>query len=433
MVADDRPDYPAVFHLRLELSGMMQRDPFLAAVDRVLPRHPLLQAVVRHSRRNGLEWAPAPDPQPSVCWAEDSKTDSPWAEPIDPGREIGLRIHVQRRDGRTAILLQLHHACTDGLGAAQLAEELLSAYHAQLAPGDTSALLPPLDTRRLRERGKFGLNAVRYALRAPKELAGGLGAIEYFVHRPMPLASSRDDAYPADRPTPFLPSCTHTFTPEETTQLRNAARQMGGTTNDLLLRDAFLVLYDWNARLDPAGKNRVIRISVPINMRGPEDHAMPAADVVSMVFLDRRPGKFRSPKGLLWSIRLEMNLVKRWRLGLTMIHSLRLFGKFRGGLQRLLPEHRCLATSVVSNLGEPVRDSSLPRSDGQLVAGDLLLERIEFLPPIRPMTRASFGVVCYAGRLTLSLNYDARHLRADEGRLLLDRFVEQLRQSWQSV
>ena len=433
MIADDRPDYPAVLNLRLELSGRMQRGPFLAAVARVLPRHPLLQAVVRKSGENGLEWMPAPNPQPSVCWAEDSKTDSPWAEPLDPDREVGLRIRVDRRDTRTEILLQLHHACTDGLGAVQLAEELLLAYHAEVTPGEASNALPPLEAERLRERGKFGMNAMRYALRAPKELAAGIGVIEYFAHRPAALVASQDDIAPADRPAPFSPACTHTFTPEETTQLRNAARQLGGTTNDLLLRDAFLVLYEWNARHDPAGKNRVIRITVPINMRSEEDRTMPAADVVSMVFLDRRPGKFRSPKGLLWSIRLEMNLVKRWRLGLTMIHCLRLFGKFRGGLQVLLPENRCVATAVLSNLGEPVRNSSLPRLQGQLAAGDLLLERIELLPPIRPMTRASFGVVSYAGRLTLSLNYDARHLRADEGRLLLDRFVQQLRQSWQSV
>jgi hypothetical protein len=148
-----------------------------------------------------------------------------------------------------------------------------------------------------------------------------------------------------------------------------------------------------------------------------------------MVFNDRKPSRLSSPQGLIKLLRMQMGYCKRWRLGLSMIHLLRVARRFPGGLAWMLPVDRCVATCVLSNLGNLTGETVLPRRDGRLVAADVTLESVELLPPLRPMTHASFGAVSYAGRLAVSLAYDPRHFTRQGGRQLLDGFVEQLQRS----
>ncbi len=156
---------------------------------------------------------------------------------------------------------------------------------------------------------------------------------------------------------------------------------------------------------------------------------MPAANVVSLVFLDRRVGRFSSPDALARSVNRQMDYRKKWRMGLTLIHSVRLIRAAFGGIRKLIPLDWCLATAVMSNMGEPMRHTILPRRDGLVVAGNMTLEQIEALPPIRPLTCAAFGVVFYAGRLTVSLNYDRQRFTAEDGRDLLESFARRIRAS----
>jgi hypothetical protein len=433
MFTDDRPDYPASFFLRLGFAGIFDRPAFHSAVDTALRRHPLLRACVRASAKERLEWVSAERPGPLIRWkADQGPCTSVTAPRIDLRHETGLRIFLGQQQDRTEMLLQFHHACCDGFGAVQFVEDLLAAYHNSMAGSLQQIALPTLDAGRLRLRGKFGLSPLKYLLRAHKELAGALGVLEYFVLRPVPLLS-RQGRSPAEvaggqRPASF----THSFTPAETQQLRRATRHLGCTVNDLLLRDLFLALQEWIVQHDPESATGWCRIMIPTNLRLPADAVMPAANVVGMVFNDRRPRKFSSPRRLMNLLRTEMKFCKRWRLGLSMIHMLCLVRKFRGGLERVLPTDRCLATSVLSNLGHLAGGTRLPRRDGQIVAANVTLQRVELLPPLRPMTHASFGAVSYAGRLNLSLSYDPRYITPQDGRQLLRGFTQRIQTSLNS-
>ncbi|MHC4180475.1 MAG: hypothetical protein ACYSWU_23480, partial [Planctomycetota bacterium] len=345
---------------------------------------------------------------------------------IDLRHETGLRIFIGQKENRTEMLLLFHHACCDGFGAMRFVEDLLAAYHNAITRGSQKISLPPVDFGRLRTRGKFGMNPVKYLLRAHKELVGALGTLEYFVTRPVPLTPGDDGASGRLAGDEFPASCAHTFTVSETEKLRRATRKIGCTVNDLLLRDLFLTLHQWRLQHDPENRARYLRIMIPINLRTPADALMPAANVVSMVPNNRKPLSLSSPRRLMNILRIEMKVCKRWRLGLSTIHVLRLARMLPGGLQWLLREDRCLATAVLSNLGELNGETALPRRDGKIVAGNTTLERAEVLPPLRPLTRTSFGAVSYAGQLTVSLTYDARHFTDRDGRRLLKGFVRRI-------
>src|SRR5262249_28089159 len=90
---------------------------------------------------------------------------------------------------------------------------------------------------------------------------------------------------------------------------------------------------------------------------------------------------------------------------------------------------RCYATSCLSNLGRVLVEAPLPRRDGKLVAGNLVLEGIESAPPVRPHSHTSLTCLFYRGCLTLVQNYDRHHFTPDGAQALMDVTVQQLRET----
>ena len=95
---------------------------------------------------------------------------------------------------------------------------------------------------------------------------------------------------------------------EEVQKLTAAVAEAEVTANDWLLRDFFVAVDDFRARHQVTTPSEWIRLSVPMNLRREADNRMPAANVVSMVFLDRTPKQIANSTGLLASIHEEMEL-----------------------------------------------------------------------------------------------------------------------------
>ena len=87
---------------------------------------------------------------------------------------------------------------------------------------------------------------------------------------------------------------------------------------------------------------------------------------------------------------------------------------------------KCSATAILTNLGRPFADSKLTGSDGKLRVGDITLESVETLPPVRPKTSAIFSVNYYGGSLSVTLRYDSTVFTLDTARKLLERFTAQI-------
>jgi hypothetical protein len=166
-----------------------------------------------------------------------------------------------------------------------------------------------------------------------------------------------------------------------------------------------------------------------MNLRTLADRRLPAANVVSMVFLDRRARDMGDPQRLLDSIHGEMSLIKRRQLGLTFVLSLRVCQWLPGGLDRMTRANTCAATAVLTNLGAVFNRCPLPYRDGHLVAGEAVLQGVDGLAPLRPLTCAAIVLLIYAGHLRITLHYDSRVLTAMDARELIDDFAARLRQS----
>jgi hypothetical protein len=424
LLTDDRPGYPMNFFVRMKFQGVFHRTALESAVGMALIRHPLLQAIVQPADRDRYNWTAAERPEVRVVWR--SEGSLPVCSAIDIANEVGVRIYVARGTDRCEMFVQFHHVCCDGLGAMRFVEDVLAAYHGILEDGQAT-LHRPLESCALGRRDKFVGGLWQAVARAPKELLGLLGVLEYFAHRPVPLAVPPSGPCSDDHLAAAYPACcSHTFSRFQTTFLRQAAKRLDCTTNDLLLWGLFLAIYDWTLQYHPQNRRGPFRIMIPTSLRGAGDEGMPAANRVAMVFLDRRPHKYARSRALLKSVRWEMKIIKQCRMGLTFLHAIRSLGRFPGGLRRMLPTSRCLATTMLTNLLDPTVHFRLPRRDGRVVAGNVVLDGIEGYAPVRPQTHATFATVFYAGQLSVGMLFDGQHLEASQAAELLDLLVQRL-------
>ena len=78
-----------------------------------------------------------------------------------------------------------------------------------------------------------------------------------------------------------------------------------------------------------------------------------------------------------------------------------------------------MATCVLTNLGQLFRKTPLPRHEGRLQVGDLLLTDVDILAPIRRGTYAALATFQYANAQQFTLHFDPRALTtADADELL---------------
>jgi hypothetical protein len=436
MLLDDRPGHPMRFFLKLIFSGDCDPQQLDAALQGSLERHPLLSATVVQTKQKQWAWTAGRPERCAVQWVPGDRAVA--GAPIDLLTQPGLRVLAWKSGQETTVLFQFHHACCDALGALRWIEDLLVAYSAGVKEA-AAAPWRPIEPQRLLGRARFGLTPWKLLRLAPQLSVGLLGARQFLMRQPVPLQSQEpgpphveENSAAAELPAHYPANQSHQFSVVETARFVAAARRLQGTVNDLLIRDVFLTLAAFRASRELAETDAWLRLTVPVNLRSADDQELPAANVVSMVFLDRNAADCADPASLLAGIGQEMRLIKRNRLGVTFPLSLqfaRLLPDAMARLQKTLDQPVCRGTAVLSNLGRPFLEAPLSRCDGKLVAGKMTLEKIDFLPPVRPQTAAAWGVSTYADRLQVALHYDSRALTDTDADWIFQEGIRRLQES----
>lgn len=423
LMSDDTPLYPMTFQFRYVFQGVVDESVMQNALDITTRNHPLMIAkIVKHSG----DW----------IWISEKRNVSidfgqigtplkcPRGLQIDLQHEPGVRVWCRTDDQRTELTLQVQHACSDGLGTVQFMFDVLAEYHLLMTdslmtdsdqlPGQPtrrkidSELLPrrdqidfsPPEPVALIRQVQVTLSEVaKLLLRQPRRIAtGDLTKTK----DAQPLTAQNDGASDL--------SSLHVvmIPPEVSVAYQTQSRAAGVTTNDLFLRDMFVTLVRWAEQHgSPIPKRKWIRLTVPINVRKPEQANMSAANVISYSFLSRRAKAVKDPRALLRDIHEEMEAVKYWRLtgmfllAVDILHKIRL-------LRPLLRMPSCFSTIVVSNLGDISRHAHtpFPTNEGKLVAGNLELQSVAAAPPTRAKTHCALVIARYAGQYVIGLQTD---------------------------
>ncbi len=429
MLEVDTARYPSVFLLRWTFAGNIDRVAFEESLIEAHRRHPLLSAVVRRSGNECPRFECLAEARPPVHWG-------PWDAPLDlpehgermlPGVEPGVRIWIRQDGSQAAMTCAFHHVFVDAAGAYRYAGDLMAHYAARTGEGGPGAVLTPLCPQRLAKREyhmKFGPAGDAQPLSGPAILswtARLFGNSAAFVASP---------GKPDGRRTlsPFPSMHTIRLDGQQRDMLRRAARAQGVFTNDLLLCALFVALDRWNRGQGARRDDATIRVALPLDMRGRDDDALPAANVVSIAFLDRLAKNCRNIRELLAGIRTETIRIRNSAAGSDFIQALSLTEMAQGWLGVLARGVRSLATAVLSNTGDITRRMSavFPKRDGKLVIGNLVLEDMGGVAPLWRGTRAVFGVTSYQDRIAIWLRCDPWRFTPATTEALLQEYVQAL-------
>lgn len=417
MLTDDTSSYPMDSIRLLHFTGFFSHSALESAFHALYKRHPFLTK--RAERRGHRFFWISCEKKPEIRWLQaDSHSLNasgfPSMEPLNLFDAPGLRVYVieSHEEFWTKILLQFHHSVSDGLGEMQIIGELLTHYAiiSGLIPPDTP--LQPVDTSKLPLRSALGWSLGGYLRNFFHTSFTTRHLTSYspnplYRHTPLP-SSTPSGTYP------FLKSLA--FTREETRMYIRKAKEAGVTVNDLLLRDFFRTIDAWRVHFKRDFKHGVTRVMVPMSLRKPLHDGMPAANVVSSVFLDRTKREMcGSPDVLLAGIHREMEWVKNHEQKYVFPLVLMVLSKIPGAMKMILRSKKCRSTGVLSNLGRVMEIAPVPRNEeGKIQLGENILEFVDAAPPIRSQTMLSFSALTYAGTLRLCLRYDNHFLTLEE-------------------
>ena len=429
MFCDDRPDYPMTGFFRLRFSGKLNFQAMDAAIQATMARHPLLRSRVCRDAKHRHYWATDETISiPLERWSADSQNEYPIAAFIDLTRTAGTRIWLVDHESGSDLVVQMHHACTDALGMCQFIDDLLILYAGKVGELSKDADLRPLDHQRLSLRNYFGLTWGKLLHMLPRQILGLHIIGKHFVRKAAPLRLLSVDQ-PLQQTAAFPSPFTFYFDRQVTTCILSEAKRRKVTVNDLLARDLFLALHEWRRQNGIESEDEWLRFFVPINQRTKDDETISAANIMSAVFLERNPRQLTDAEFLLQSIQAEMQKHKRNQHGFLFIAAHALMKHMPRLRNLVIRRGKCMASCVFSNLGIILSRTPLPRRDGKLAIGEMVLEKVDFIAPLRPLTAAAFCVYTYAGGLTINLHFDPRSISKQQANQLLSMFVGKIHES----
>ncbi|MEY3460043.1 MAG: hypothetical protein RL215_3200 [Planctomycetota bacterium] len=437
MLCDDSPSHPMVIVMLADVSGTLLEPQFRQSVASLLQRQPLLRSrIVSANGQNAWQpVSPAPDP---VTWLKAEPLEPtacfPNVQPLDVRSGQCLRIHVWFSTQCSRVCLELHHSCADGIAAVQLIHELFTEYASLTGPSNTrqtsvGTTAPPEEL--LLHRSPLGRTAATDKSRStPLTLLPGKIARLLF-RRPAQIADSAQRGSSPSLPvsgTPQQAIRVCSLAAPTLQKLRTRASEQGAALNDLLLREIFLHTATWNLEARVGRPSHWIRIAVPISMRDPRSAPLPACNLVSYALVTHRIRECDDPALLLRKIQQKTSTMRSGKDGIIALRILRVLRHVPGGVRAFLRCWPCAGTLVLANVGHVIRrcHSRLPIQQDRWLAGNVIVERICGVPPVRPNTLAAFGLTEYAGQLHISLRTDGTRMTPDDSEDFLMLFVRRL-------
>lgn len=428
MLDDDRPSHPMTIVLELDLQGIMRRPEFEEAVEVARARHPMLRAYAQRRWLRRPRWVDAGDARPFVHWGSlGEPLECPCGDRIDLTREIGVRFWVRVGDDSTKLVVQFHHACVDANGAMIFLSDLF-AHYAHLV-GDPRPEFMPVDVSKLPFRGDLKVTCGEPISYSRFVLEASWNALKLLFRAATPLAIPQVAPRDSEMRSPFPSTHTRTLAPRIFRGLRQIARESQVTINDLLLRELYVTMRNWNRRHSPGRNRKWLVVVMPCNLRTPEHIEMPATNVMSFGFLLRHVRACNAPDELLETIHRESILIQRRSYPAIFTSIVRFYGRWPGVLWVFNRVPRCAASAVLSYVGNPTRviTAQFPFNEsGYAILGNLTLTGINAAPPVRPGTRTSFSVWHFNNELRVSVHWDRHAFTSDHAQKLLDEYVARI-------
>lgn len=418
---EDTPAHPCWIVVKCCFAGELEPRAFQRAVDQTIARHRLLRSRLRRGGMGRFFWEEVPGWRCEVEWLQDSPGEWPEFKGFDLFAEPGFRLFAWNEDGdRSFFVFHCHHSVCDGKALRDLFYDILVAYKVLLGEEGER---PALDETLLPARNRLS-ETWPQLLRVLPYLAIGLWVSWRFQRKriapllPGAAVDSSPQAYPA--------LVSQRLDWGDFQAIRRVARKAGYSVNDLLLRDLFVTIGLWRREYGVGDPMDWIRIVLPVDVRKPADRFLPAANVTSIVTLDRRSKSLGNRERLPRRIHEQMEWVKARWVRYTFWVLLRLISFWPGGIRAFARRPHCQGTIVFANHCHFVTRSPLNKRDEKTRIPGAVMEDIKMISPIRQGTAAALVVGTYAERFYCDLHYDPSVIDRSQAGRFLGIFASQL-------
>lgn len=413
-VHNESQSEPLTVQVDVRLGGGVDLGRLRDAVARALAKHPRARARLApwEPYGRGFEWIideRAMDDPVTVLSASGEDVEETRARfygtPISFQRSPQVRVLLLRSPGGDRILLSVHHACGDGVGALRFLRSIARAYDRRDDP------VP---------------EAVPVTLEPdPREILGGLfswrGMATDAAWNLLRLVPPTRIAAAHDDPSPGYGIVTLR---RSAADLRASPLRRGGVTvNDLLLAGLHLAVDRWNA--DHGIGSDHIAIYMPMNARPEQWRDEILGNFLTAERISTASTHRTSRAAAVDAISAQTRRAKE-RLASVLIPTAAAASMgapiaVRTALGKVLPSaiDRFADTAVLSNLG------GFDRADLRFGA-DLPATELHFSPPARMPTGSSVGACRLGDDLFLSLRYCHAQFTPDAGRAFADRYLAEL-------
>ena len=431
----DSDEYPNAILARLILEGEINRQLFEQALQFVASRHEMFNARLAD---DGKSWQlrTADEPATVIRWFEtEYNPDQHRIKTIRLSTGPACQCDIFMSDNRVNLLMQMHHAQVDGLGAIQGIREILQAYHNLCNKQPIDSGLRRLDPKLFPRRGRIGLFQKGWWKRVPLQWIPIFGASKFAFAKISHLIPNWKIDSPQE-PAEYFPTlCHRRLEPETFQQLRAGDR----SSNDRLLASLYLAVDRFQGEINQSRGKQKIRIVVPISVREREDLRSTICNHVALIQLDRGEKDFADPEGLVWGINYELGIVSKYKFEKSFAIALRLMSSLPPFFRWRMKRRTIRTTTVLTNLGNPFRNMKLPKSGNQFIVGDMKLIGVDLIPPIYELTPAVFLFSTYAGVPRITMNFDQRVISRQQAERLMDIYIEEIQRmadnlsSWKNL
>jgi NRPS condensation-like uncharacterized protein len=425
---DDSVDHPMVIVLRFHLQGTLDAEVFQASLTETLHHNPLLRCRIDQTGRR-LRWVPVEDASPRLdcTWHNtvDPPTDCPTAR-FDLTKESGARFELRISPQKSVLVVWFHHACVDGIGAIRFLADVFAVYGQRTANTEADSprqSVPAPEILQLRGQ----CPSLNRADGTGKNWVDWLkGPSRFLFGRNYCIPSHGITRYSDCGPRNVLHSAV---LPRKTfRQLKQLATSKQVSTNDLCMMVYLQQICDWTEADTNARDTDLLRILMPVTMRTPDHDAISAANVLSYVFQPFRRIDCRNPETLLAAIHTRTVDMIHSNEGAVLLKLLSIVRRVPGLFRLSQWLQPSFATAVLANVGELKRvfGSRFPMKKGRVVAGNVIIQQIDGIAPLRKNTNVAISFGGYGGELTLNLRANTQALSEADAMLFLDQVVSRL-------
>ena len=413
----DTPKSPMVMRTILRLSGTCDPAEMIAAFHKAVRRHSLMTCRLGRIGRKlaWIEGTPAPVVCRPISGSVFQSITGKLALQIDLQIDAGMQVTLQVMDDGLLVIMDAHHAVTDGNGIRQLITDWLHLYHCRVHGLPTR--LPVLDPDRLQHRHRFPQPPAIAPIGLREAIRNFLVTIRGRTARVRSEAVGQRDSSGKSYCIELR------LTPEQCDRVHASMTEHRVTLNEFVMACCF----DAFSEVAPSGSpNERITILNPTDLRRPSDRSLPATNRFGIAFMRRlRSDRIALPQ-LLDGLRDEMTYVRSNYIGVEFIKGLATVASLPWGID-CFRRLGCFVPSLQwTCIGDVTRGARrlLENRNGELFAGDLKLEMATGIAPFAD--RVPFSVAsCEIGRrITLTVHSNSEIVSEVLSHRFADRLLE---------